>query len=90
MAQSLYSLLHKLQTILRKISELQYFCLSLSLSISKRLLHDQSLPCTSSDSRIFENVTAGQGTCEGSEERRDCVKTAQKGDCWYGTGKREG
>jgi hypothetical protein len=38
---------------------------------------------------MFENVTAGHGTCEGSEERTDCVKIAPKEDCWYGTGQQE-
>jgi len=64
--------------------------LSVSFHPKIRLFHDQPPPCTSFDSRVFENVTAGDGTYEGSEERTDCVKRAQKNDCWYGTGKQEG
>jgi hypothetical protein len=55
-----------------------FVSVSVSLHPKIRLFHDQSPPCTSFDSRIFENVTARHGTCEGSEERKDCVKRAQK------------
>jgi hypothetical protein len=66
--------------------------LSVSLSFSPKiwLFHCQSPPSTSFDSRIFENVAAGRGTCEGSDERSVCVQTAQREDCWYGAGKQEG
>lgn len=70
----------------------QNYNISVSVSFSPKIMlfHDQSLPCASFDSRIFESVTARHGTCEGSEERMECVKIAQKEGCWYVTGKEEG